>query len=106
MKKLFHNSKDFLLEKIHKHLRIEEESKEMEKSEYTGLSKANVVTIKGKKKHDGIKIHLGQKKEHNKFKNDGGHKGPKSGCFVCGKIGHYARDCRHNKSKTRSMQFM
>ncbi|XP_050897394.1 uncharacterized protein LOC127104244 [Lathyrus oleraceus] len=98
-KKLLHSSEDFSLEKIQKHLRIEEESKEREKSESMGLSKANVVTTKGKKKHDVIKSHLGPKKEHNKFKNSGGHKDPKSGCFVCRKPGYYARDCRHNKSK-------
>lgn len=73
------------MDKIQKHLRIEEESKEREKSESTGLSKANVVTTKGKKKHYGMKSHLGPKKEHNKFKNSGGHKGLKIGCLVCGK---------------------
>ncbi|XP_050900957.1 uncharacterized protein LOC127107683 [Lathyrus oleraceus] len=100
-KKLLHSSEEFSLEKIQKHLRIEEESKEREKSESTGLSKANAVSTKGKKKHDGIKSHLGPKEEHNKFKNAGGHKGPKSGYFVCGKPGHYARDFRHNKSKNK-----
>ncbi|XP_058762700.1 uncharacterized protein LOC131636071 [Vicia villosa] len=58
-KKLLHSSEDFSLEKIQKHLRIEEESKEREKLEYAGLSKANIVTNKGKKKHDDMKSHLG-----------------------------------------------
>ncbi|XP_050890241.1 uncharacterized protein LOC127095614 [Lathyrus oleraceus] len=98
-KKLLHSSEDFSLEKIQKHLRIEEESKEREKSEPPTHFKTNAVTNKGKKRHDGIKSHLGPKKEHNKFKNSGGHKGPKNGCFVCGKPGHYARDCRQNKAK-------
>ncbi|XP_050920537.1 uncharacterized protein LOC127138188 [Lathyrus oleraceus] len=84
-KKLLHSSGDFSLEKIQKYLRIEEESKEKEKSKSAGLSKANAVTTKGNKKHDGMKSHLGPKKEHNKFKNSGSQKGPKRGCFVCGK---------------------
>ncbi|XP_058766022.1 uncharacterized protein LOC131639548 [Vicia villosa] len=82
IKKLLHSSEDFSLEKIQKHLRIEEESKAREKSESAGLSKANAVTNKERKKHDGNKRHLGPKKEHNKFKNPGGQKGPKTGCFV------------------------
>ena len=96
-KKLLHTYEDFSLEKIQKHLRIKEESKEREKSKYASISKANSMTTKGKKKYDGMKSHLGPKKEHNKFKNSGGQKGPKNECFVYGKPGLYARDCRHNK---------
>ncbi|XP_058752781.1 uncharacterized protein LOC131625959 [Vicia villosa] len=70
-KKLLHSSEDFYLEKNQKHLRIEEESKAREKSESAGLSKANAVTNKERKKHDSNKRHLGPKKELNKFKNSG-----------------------------------
>lgn len=54
------------MEKLHKNLRIEEETKDREKYESTGFSKANDVAAKGKRKHDGMNIHLGLKKEHNK----------------------------------------
>ena len=57
------------------------------------------MTAKGKRKDYGIKNHLGPKKEHNKYKNSSGSKGPKGGCYVCDKPDHFARDCRHNKSK-------
>lgn len=45
-KKLLHNSEDFSLENIQKHLRIEEESSERDKNEnsYEGLTKANAVS--------------------------------------------------------------
>lgn len=54
---------------------------------------------KGNKKHDGMKNHIGPKKEHKKFKNCSRPKGPKGGFYVCGKPCHYAWDFRHNKSK-------
>ena len=64
-KKLLHNSEDFSLEKLQKHLRIEEETKDREKSESVKYFKANAVIGKGKRKHDGMKNHLDPKKEHN-----------------------------------------
>lgn len=47
-KKFLHSSEDFSLEKIQKHLRIEEESMDREKSESVRFSKVNVVIVKGK----------------------------------------------------------
>ncbi|XP_050916217.1 uncharacterized protein LOC127131337 [Lathyrus oleraceus] len=67
-KKLLHSSEVFSLEKLQKHLRIEEETKDREKTESAGFAKANVVAAKGKKKYDGMKNHLGLRKEHKKFK--------------------------------------
>ncbi|XP_059315644.1 uncharacterized protein LOC132066334 [Lycium ferocissimum] len=45
MKKILHDSKDFSLEEIQKHLRIEEESRERDKNEnsYSGNNKANAL---------------------------------------------------------------
>lgn len=45
-KRISHNSEVFSLEKIHKHLRIEEESRSRDKTEesYEGTSKANIVS--------------------------------------------------------------
>ncbi|XP_058755031.1 uncharacterized protein LOC131628179 [Vicia villosa] len=65
-KKLLHSSEDFSLEKLQKHLRIEEEMKDHEKIESAGFAKANTVAAKGKKKYDGTKNHLGPKKEYNR----------------------------------------
>lgn len=98
-KKWLHNSKDFSLEQIQKHLQIEKELKDREKCEVVRYSKANAVTAKVKKKHDGKKTCLWLKKEQNKLKNSRGSKGPKGGCYMGGKIGHHARDCRNKKSK-------
>lgn len=99
-KKLLHSYEDLSLEKLQKHLRIEEETKNRGKTESAGFAKANTVAAKGKRKHDGTKNHLGPNKEHNKFKKFGGHKGTKNGCYVCGKPDHYVKDRKHNKTKT------
>ncbi|XP_050908623.1 uncharacterized protein LOC127122307 [Lathyrus oleraceus] len=93
MKKLMHSSEDFLLEKLHKHLRIDEEMKHREKSESAEYSKANSIIGKENRKHDGMKNHFVPKKEHNKFKNSGELKGPKGkGYSVEGMIKLYTTD--------------
>lgn len=66
------------------------------------FSKLMLLPLKKKRKHDGMKNHLGPKKEHNMFKNSDIAKGPKNGCYVCGKPRHYARDWRHNMSKNKT----
>lgn len=70
MNTLLHSLEDFSLEKLQKHLQIEKKMKDIEKYEYVGYSKSNVVISKGKRKHDGMKNHLGPKKEHKKSKNE------------------------------------
>ena len=50
---------------------------------------------KSKKAHENV---LGPKKNRDKFKNFNKPK-PNVSCYVCGKSGHYARDCRHRKGQ-------
>ncbi|KAL6317021.1 hypothetical protein AAG906_026764 [Vitis piasezkii] len=96
-KRILHKSEDYSLEEIQKHLRIEEESRSRDKmveESNGGTNKANAISKanhpRGKnnnnKKNSGN--YMSPKKNQEQFK---GKKGP---CFVCGKPGHYARECR------------
>ncbi|RVW44269.1 Retrovirus-related Pol polyprotein from transposon TNT 1-94 [Vitis vinifera] len=96
-KRILHKSEDYSLEEIQKHLRIEEESRSRDKmveESNGGTNKANAVSKanhpKGKnnnnKKNSGN--YMSPKKNQEQFK------GKKGLCFVCGKPGHYARECR------------
>ena len=72
-KKLLHDSKDYSLEELQKHLRIEEESKLRDKNEnsYDDNNKANVVNKPSNKSNKGKQNQgnfLGPKKEQEKFK--------------------------------------
>ena len=98
-KKLLHDTKDYSLEELQKHLRIEEESKVTDGKENTfvGIDKANSVNKSLNKSNKGKQTKenfLGPKKNIGNFK-----KPMKGGCFVCGKFGHYARECRFKKDK-------
>ena len=70
-KKLLHNSEDYSLEQLMKHVRIEEEPKVREKLENMSIgssSRAHAVDElkKSKKAHENV---LGPKKDRDKFKN-------------------------------------
>ncbi|KAK0577806.1 hypothetical protein LWI29_000439 [Acer saccharum] len=95
MNRIINKSEDFNLEQIQKHLRIEEKSRSRDKNEdsYTAISKANVVN----KPNNHNKSNLnkensqGPKNAQKKFQKN---KKAKGACFVCGKPGHYAHECR------------
>lgn len=90
-KKIMHSSEDYSLEQLQKHLRIEEESRARDKSDnsYEGTSKANAV----EKSEPSTKTN--KRKPSKNFNNS--KKKTKGSCFVCGKSGHYAKECRYRK---------
>ncbi|RVW81286.1 Retrovirus-related Pol polyprotein from transposon TNT 1-94 [Vitis vinifera] len=101
-KRILHKSEDYSLEEIQKHLRIEEESRSRDKmveESNGGTNKANAVSKvnhpRGKNNNDkkNSRNYMSPKKNQEQFK---GKKGP---CFVCGKPGHYARECRYRKDQ-------
>lgn len=92
-KRLIHKSEDFTLEQIQKHLRIEEESRSRDNSVLYN-SKVNFVDKK-RKLGQNFKVKSGG----HKFKRT--QKKQKGCCFVCGKQGHYAKDCFQRKSYSK-----
>ncbi|KAK3012718.1 hypothetical protein RJ639_008792 [Escallonia herrerae] len=88
-KKLLHREKKFTLEKIQKHLHIEEESRNRDKKgEAEFNSKVNYVDATSGNSFHALQV----KKEDNMFKRNTNHNKnkKKSKCHDCGKKGHYA----------------
>lgn len=57
---------------------------------------------KGKMKQDCKKNYLGPKNDQNKFKNSGGSKSHKGGCYAYRKHGRFARDWKTKKYKNHA----
>ncbi|RVX01764.1 hypothetical protein CK203_024444 [Vitis vinifera] len=101
-KRILHKSEDYSLEEIQKHLRIEEESRSRDKmveESNDGTNKANAIS---KANHPRGKNNNNKKNSGNYMspkKNQEQFKGKKGLCFVCGKPGHYARECRFRKDQ-------
>ncbi|RVW66000.1 Retrovirus-related Pol polyprotein from transposon TNT 1-94 [Vitis vinifera] len=101
-KRILHKSEDYSLEEIQKHLRIEKESRSRDKmveksnggtNKANAISKANHPRGKNNNNKNNSGNYMSPKKNQEQFK---GKKGP---CFVCGKPGHYARECRFRKDQ-------
>ena len=70
-----------------------------EKFEKVSIGSSKAHTVDKPKKEKARENFLGPKKDQDKFKNSEAKK-PKGGCYVCGKPGHFARECRHRKGQT------
>ncbi|XP_077228596.1 uncharacterized protein LOC143861577 [Tasmannia lanceolata] len=100
-KSLKHRKEELSLEDLLVTFRIEEEHRNRDQNDKESelLSKVNLVETSEKKTNKNPRSHQNKKKmeSQNCFKSnkkiDKNKK--KEGCFNCGKLGHYARQCRY-----------
>ena len=96
-KKLLHTTEDFTLEQIMKHLRIEEETRILQKKngEHSSSgSKVNIVQEKSKSQSGG--------KNKRKFAEVANNVKEKT-CYFCHKKGHFKRDCKFRKKQKKEV---
>ena len=86
---------DFTVEKIMRHLRIEEESRKRDVSDFPNSSTVNYVNVKPKR---NLKRKAPDGNSNNKNKND---KKNNRKCYGCNKKGHYIKDCNFVKRLKR-----
>ena len=94
-KKLLHMQEDFTVEKIMRHLPIEEETRESDASHFLNSSNVKYVNEKPKKNN---KMKAPDRSNNNKNKND---KKNNRKCYGCNKKGHYIKDCNLVKKLKR-----
>lgn len=93
-KKMKHAETDYILDRLQRHLRIEEDSRKHDlddNPQTESHSKANNVEITDKLKTKNETQF--KKKNHSKTNNK-----KKGACYFCNKPGHYVRDCRLRKN--------
>ncbi|KAG7564246.1 Zinc finger CCHC-type [Arabidopsis suecica] len=97
---LKHLHEDMSFEQLILKLRVEEENRKNEKSDFSSMeAKANV--IEGNNfKSKGFKKNKNGKKPFILPKGSNFKRKPQGACWVCGKPGHRAKDCRHKKEGT------
>ena len=99
-----HKRKQMFLQDVIIHIRIEEQNLSRENIEKAKelSSKANVVEEKSKPKNNRSQKQNSQTKPNasNKVHNSSIKK--RGNCFVCGKSGHHAAQCRHRKRTEKS----
>lgn len=104
-----HKRKDMTLEELIVHIRIEEKNRNLDKTAKAKemSSKANLVDDRKPRhpfnkhpKHEH-KYNPGPKAKPNQFKPKTSK--PKGDCFVCGRSGHYAAQCKFKKGNNQSV---
>ena len=96
-----HKRKQMSLEDVIVHIRIEEKNRQLDRAEKAKElnSKANIVESSGKKPQKFQNKKKQWKPNNNSFKSHDTSFKRKGNCFVCGKPGHYAAQCRNRHKK-------